>query len=46
MAKDVNVNPLHTKITAKGKGQKNESILDWELWQEINGIKPNIKKIK
>jgi len=46
MAKDVNVNPLHTKITAKGKGQKNESILDWELWQEINGIKPNIKNIK
>ena len=46
MAKDVNVNPLQAKITAKGKGQKNESILDWELWQEINGIKPNIKNIK
>ena len=46
MAKDVNVNPLHAKITTKGKGQKNESILDWELWQEINGIKPNIKNIK
>lgn len=46
MAKDVNVNPLQAKITTKGKGQKNESILDWELWQEINGIKPNIKNIK
>lgn len=44
MAKDVNVNPLQAKITAKG--QKNESILDWELWQEMNGIKPNIKNIK
>ena len=44
MAKDVNVNPLQAKITAKGKEKKNESILDWELWQEINGIKPNIKK--
>jgi hypothetical protein len=44
MAKDLNVNPLQAKITAKGK--KNESILDWELWQEINGIKPNIKNIK
>lgn len=46
MAKDVNVNPLQAKITAKGKEKKNESILDWELWQEINGIKPNIKNIK
>jgi hypothetical protein len=46
MAKDVNVNPLHAKITKRGQVKRNESILDWELWQEVNGIKPNIKNIK
>lgn len=49
MAKDIEVNPLHAKITAKGLEEKDlnvESINNIELWREVNGIKPDIKNIK
>lgn len=49
MAKDVKVNPLHAKITAKGLDKEVstdlnvESIDNIDLWREVNGIKPDIK---
>ena len=51
-AKDVKVNPLHAKITAKGLDKEVstdlnvESIDNIDLWREVNGIKPDIKNIK
>lgn len=42
MSREVNVNPLHAKITSKGSSTRNECILNWEAFLDHKGVKPHI----